>query len=177
MDREMRLDAGDRSGTALGAYVLGLAFAFGWTPCIGPVLGASLSLAASEADVTRGTALLAFYAAGLGIPFLLVATFFPRLSGFMTWMRRHTEKIERVTGLLLWTVGLLLLTGRFHRFQLVAERDIPGSAILRLVPGDDLASSVRGSRPFRGDLDPDVVTLDGTLLRNAWRVICTRDRP
>ena len=117
MDREMRFDAGDRSGTALGAYVLGLAFAFGWTPCIGPVLGAILSLAASEADVTRGTALLAFYAAGLGIPFLLVAMFFPRLAGFMNWMRRHMDRIERVTGLLLWTVGLLLLTGQFTDFS------------------------------------------------------------
>ena len=117
MDREMRFDAGDRSGTALGAYVLGLAFAFGWTPCIGPVLGAILSLAASEADVTRGTALLAFYAAGLGIPFLLVAMFFPRLTGFMHWMRRHMGRIERVTGLLLWTVGLLLLTGQFTDFS------------------------------------------------------------
>ncbi|MEC8795325.1 MAG: cytochrome c biogenesis protein CcdA, partial [Pseudomonadota bacterium] len=77
MDREARLDAGDRGGSAFGAYILGLAFAFGWTPCIGPQLGAILSLAASEADVARGTFLLAVYAAGLGIPFLLVAAFFP----------------------------------------------------------------------------------------------------
>src|SRR6056297_2112412 len=59
LDREARLDAGDRGGTAFGAYLLGLAFAFGWTPCIGPILGAILSLAASEADVARGTVLLA----------------------------------------------------------------------------------------------------------------------
>ena len=117
MDREMRIDAGDRGGSAFGAYVLGLAFAFGWTPCIGPILGAILSIAASEADVVRGTTLLAFYAAGLGIPFLLVAAFFPRLSGLMAWMRRHMERIERVMGLLLWTVGLLMLTGSFTDFS------------------------------------------------------------
>jgi cytochrome c-type biogenesis protein len=57
MDREMRMDAGDRGGSAFGAYVLGLAFAFGWTPCIGPILGAILSIAANEADVARGTTL------------------------------------------------------------------------------------------------------------------------
>lgn len=117
MDREMRIDAGDRGGSAFGAYVLGLAFAFGWTPCIGPILGAILSIAASEADVVRGTTLLAFYALGLGIPFLLVAAFFPRLTGLMAWMRRHMERIERVMGLLLWTVGLLMLTGKFTDFS------------------------------------------------------------
>jgi cytochrome c-type biogenesis protein len=117
MDREMRMDAGDRGGSLFGAYVLGLAFAFGWTPCIGPILGAILSIAASEADVARGTTLLAAYALGLGIPFLLVAAFFPRLSGLMGWMRRHMERIERIMGLLLWTVGLLMLTGKFTDFS------------------------------------------------------------
>ncbi len=117
MDREMRIDAGDRGGSAFGAYILGLAFAFGWTPCIGPILGAILSIAASEADVVRGTTLLAFYALGLGIPFLLVAAFFPRLTGLMGWMKRHMERIERVMGLLLWTVGLLMLTGKFTDFS------------------------------------------------------------
>ena len=117
MDRDMRLDAGDRGGSAFGAYILGLAFAFGWTPCIGPILGAILSIAANEADVARGTALLGFYALGLGIPFLLVAAFFPRLKGLMAWMRRHMERIEKIMGLLLWTVGLLMLTGSFTDFS------------------------------------------------------------
>jgi cytochrome c-type biogenesis protein len=117
MDREMRMDAGDRGGSAFGAYILGLAFAFGWTPCIGPILGAILSIAANEADVARGTTLLAAYAAGLGIPFLLVAAFFPSLKGLMGWMKRHMERIEKVMGLLLWTVGLLMLTGQFTDFS------------------------------------------------------------
>ena len=117
MDREMRMDAGDRGGSAFGAYVLGLAFAFGWTPCIGPILGAILSIAASEASVARGTTLLAAYAAGLGIPFLLVAAFFPSMKGLMAWMKRNMERIEKVMGLLLWTVGLLMLTGKFTDFS------------------------------------------------------------
>ena len=96
MDREARLDAGDRGGSAVGAYVLGLAFAFGWTPCIGPQLGAILSLAASEANVARGTMLLAVYALGLGVPFLLVAAYFERMGGVMAWMKRHMEQIERI---------------------------------------------------------------------------------
>ncbi len=130
LDREARLDAGDRGGSALGAYVLGLAFAFGWTPCIGPQLGAILSLAASEASVARGTMLLAVYAAGLGVPFLLVAAFLPRLGGVMTWMKRHMERIERLMGLLLWTIGLLMLTGGFSAFSYWLLETFPALATL-----------------------------------------------
>ena len=114
--RDVRMDAGDRGGSGFGAYLLGLAFAFGWTPCIGPILGSILSLSMSEADIARGTLLLGFYAIGLGVPFLLVAAFFPRLTGVMGWMKRHMEAIERFMGLLLWTVGLLMLTGAFTDF-------------------------------------------------------------
>lgn len=113
LDREARLDAGAQGGSALGAFILGLAFAFGWTPCLGPVLGAIASLAANEAQVARGVALLAAYAAGLGIPFILVALFFPRLKGPMGWLKRHMDRVEKISGLLLWTVGFLLLTGQF----------------------------------------------------------------
>ena len=128
MDREIRMDAGDQGGSAFGAYVLGLAFAFGWTPCIGPQLGAILSLAASEASAVRGTALLAVYAVGLGIPFLLVAAFFPSLSGVMAWMKRYMQQIERVMGLLLWTVGLMMLTGQFTEFSFWLLETFPALA-------------------------------------------------
>ena len=130
LDREARMDAGDRGGSAFGAYVLGLAFAFGWTPCIGPQLGAILSLAAGEASVARGTLLLAVYAAGLGIPFLLVAAFLPRLGGLMGWMKCHMEQIERVMGLLLWTIGLLMLTGGFSAFSYWLLETFPALAAL-----------------------------------------------
>ncbi|QFT92843.1 Thiol:disulfide interchange protein DsbD precursor [Roseovarius sp. THAF9] len=130
MDREARLDVGDKGGTTFGAYILGLAFAFGWTPCIGPQLGAILSLAASEASVTRGTLLLAVYAAGLGIPFLLVAAFLPRLTGLMAWMKRHMDQIERIMGLLLWTIGLLMLTGGFAAFSYWLLEMFPALALV-----------------------------------------------
>ncbi len=128
--QEARLDAGDRGGSAFGAYVLGLAFAFGWTPCIGPQLGAILSLAASEGSLARGTTLLGIYALGLGIPFLLVAAFLPRLGGVMGWMKRHMEVIERIMGLLLWTVGLLMLTGGFSAFSYWLLETFPALATL-----------------------------------------------
>jgi cytochrome c-type biogenesis protein len=130
MDREMRIDAGDRGGSATGAYVLGLAFAFGWTPCIGPQLGAIISLAASEASMSRGTALLGVYALGLGIPFILVAAFFPSLAGAMRWMKRHMDRIEKVMGLLLWTVGLMMVTGQFTAFSWWLLETFPGLATL-----------------------------------------------
>ena len=113
LERELRLDAGDRGGSAVGAYVLGLAFAFGWTPCIGPQLGAILSLAAQEDSTSRGTLLLGIYAIGLGVPFFLAAVF---IEGAMHWMSKlkpHMKLIERLMGGLLILVGLALITGAF----------------------------------------------------------------
>ncbi|MEX5728519.1 cytochrome c-type biogenesis protein [Rhodovulum iodosum] len=130
LDREARLDAGDRGGSALGAYLLGLAFAFGWTPCIGPQLGAILSLAASEANVTRGTLLLAVYAAGLGIPFLLAALFIQRAMGVMGRLKRHMGLIEKAMGALLILVGLALLTGAFSAFSYWLLETFPSLATL-----------------------------------------------
>ncbi|WP_458790616.1 cytochrome c biogenesis CcdA family protein [Yoonia sp. MH D7] len=130
LDREARVTTGDHGGSAFGAYVLGLAFAFGWTPCLGPILGTILGLAASEASLMRGTVLLATYAFGLGIPFLLVAAFFPRLKGPMAWMKRHMAQIERTSGLLLWTVGLMMLTGQFTAFSWWLLERFPALATL-----------------------------------------------
>jgi len=130
LDREARVAAGDHGGSALGAYLLGLAFAFGWTPCLGPILGAILGLAATQGDVARGTILLGTYAFGLGIPFLLVAAFFPRLTGVMAAMKRNMARIERTSGLLLWTVGLLMITGQFTRFSYWLLEAFPALAFL-----------------------------------------------
>lgn len=130
LDREARLDAGDQGGSALGAYLLGLAFAFGWTPCIGPQLGAILTLAASEASVARGTALLGVYAAGLGIPFLLAAVFLNRAMGVMNRMKRHMGTIEKAMGALLLIVGVAMLTGAFSAFSFWLLETFPGLAKL-----------------------------------------------
>jgi cytochrome c-type biogenesis protein len=117
LDREMRVDAGDRGGSAFGAYLLGLAFAFGWTPCIGPQLGAILSLAAQEGNTERGTLLLGVYALGLGLPFLLAAIFIERSMALMAKLKRHMKLIERLMGGLLVVVGLALVTGAFTDFS------------------------------------------------------------
>ena len=117
LDREMRMDAGEQGGGALGAYVLGLAFAFGWTPCIGPQLGAILSLAAQEGSMERGTLLLGVYALGLGLPFLLAAVFIERSMTLMARLKRHMKLIERLMGGLLILVGLALVTGAFSDFS------------------------------------------------------------
>jgi cytochrome c-type biogenesis protein len=130
LDREARLDAGDRGGSAFGAYVLGLAFAFGWTPCIGPQLGAILSIAATEASVERGTTLLAVYALGLGIPFLLAAGFIDRAMGVMNRLKPHMKLIERAMGILLVGVGVALMTGAFSAFAFWLLETFPALGML-----------------------------------------------
>ncbi|MFZ1469848.1 MAG: cytochrome c biogenesis protein CcdA [Paracoccaceae bacterium] len=111
--REARLDAGDQGGSALGAFVLGLAFAAGWTPCNGPILSGILTMAAREADVTRGLYLMAVYSIGLGLPFLLSAIFISQSIGVMRRLRPHMRKIEIAMGALLIVVGVLLFTSSF----------------------------------------------------------------
>jgi cytochrome c-type biogenesis protein len=130
LDQEARLDAGDAGGSSFGAYILGLAFAFGWTPCIGPQLGAILSLAASEASVARGTVLLGIYAAGLGIPFLLAAMFLSRSMSVMNRLKRHMGVIEKAMGVLLIIVGLALITGAFSSFAFWLLETFPALAYL-----------------------------------------------
>ncbi|MFN4099705.1 MAG: cytochrome c biogenesis CcdA family protein [Pararhodobacter sp.] len=114
--REARLDVG-KGGSAFGAYVLGLAFAFGWTPCIGPILGMIISLAATEDSVSRGTSLLAAYAVGLGLPFLLAAMFITRAMGLMNRIKPWMGWIEKSMGLLLVLVGVALITGWMADFS------------------------------------------------------------
>ena len=113
-----------------GAYILGLAFAFGWTPCIGPQLGAILSLAASESSVARGTLLLGIYAAGLGIPFILAAMFLTRSMALMNRMKRHMKVIEKAMGVLLLVVGIALLTGAFSTFSWWLLETFPALSLL-----------------------------------------------
>jgi cytochrome c-type biogenesis protein len=94
----------------LGAFIIGLAFAFGWTPCIGPILAGVLTMAARAESQWQGVGLLAVYSAGLGIPFILTALAFQRFLGFFGWMRRHMRAVEIVSGLFLCAVGVLVFT-------------------------------------------------------------------
>src|SRR5205823_5224726 len=98
-------------GDGFGADAMGLAFAFGWTPCIGPILAAILSIAAAEATVTKGAGLLAVYSAGLGIPFLLAAFMIEQFSSLFARMKRHLGKVEHAMGILMVITGIGFLTG------------------------------------------------------------------
>jgi cytochrome c-type biogenesis protein len=113
--RERRLHLEHRPFGYLGSALIGMAFAAGWTPCIGPVLGGILGLAATTADVSQGMLLLAVYSAGLALPFLIAAL---AVESFLAWFqrfRRFVPWVMRVSGVLLVFVGILLVTGEFTR--------------------------------------------------------------
>lgn len=105
LDQEARVQTEGRPASLIGGYVVGLAFGFGWTPCIGPILATILAIAASRDSVSEGVLLLGTYSAGLGIPFLLSAYGMRHFMSFAKRFRGHTGTLEKVTG------GLLVLTG------------------------------------------------------------------
>ncbi len=109
-----------------GAYVMGLAFAFGWTPCIGPILAAILSIAAAEATVAKGAALLAIYSAGLGIPFLIAAFMVEQFSALFARMKGHLATVERAMGVLLVVTGIAFLTGAVSNVSVWLLETFPG---------------------------------------------------
>lgn len=111
LSREARFQPGGKPASMAAAYVMGLAFAFGWTPCIGPVLGPILTLAGGRETVGEGALLLAAYSLGLGIPFLLAALFSGAFMRFLGRFRTHLGRVEKVMGGLLVIAGLLFLTG------------------------------------------------------------------
>lgn len=113
--REARFHPRERPATLAGAFVVGLAFAFGWTPCIGPVLATVLTVAAQRDSLGYGASLLAAYAAGLGVPFILAALAAGPFLRWMARMRRHIRKVEIATGALLVATGLLFVFGEFER--------------------------------------------------------------
>lgn len=97
-----------------GAYAMGLAFAFGWTPCIGPILAAILAVAAAEQTVTRGAGLLAVYSLGLGIPFIAAAFAIEPFAAFLARFRKHMLRVEQAMGALLVLTGIAFLTGSIN---------------------------------------------------------------
>ena len=111
LNREARYHQDAKPVGLMGAYGIGLAFAFGWTPCIGPVLATILTIAASQQDVARGAGLLAVYSLGLGIPFLLAAAGVGTFLGFFGKFKKHLRRVEQVMGGLLVVTGLMFLTG------------------------------------------------------------------
>jgi cytochrome c-type biogenesis protein len=114
LHRQKRLEVGKPVGL-WGAYVIGLAFAFGWTPCIGPILAAILAVAASEQTVAKGASLLAIYSLGLGVPFIAAAFAIEPFAAFLSRFRNHLHRVEQAMGALLVLTGIAFLTGSINQ--------------------------------------------------------------
>lgn len=128
LQRDLRLHAEPRGARPAAAYVLGVAFGFGWTPCIGPILGAILTVSAAASRVYDGMALLAIYALGLGVPFLLAAGF---LDGFMRrlkTMRRLGRPLQIAAGGIMILMGMAMITGQLSAFSYWLLETFPGLA-------------------------------------------------
>jgi len=112
LERDLRFRFEFAGGGAAGSYVLGLAFGFGWTPCIGPILGAILTASAASSTVEQGVLLLAVYSAGLGIPFLVVAGFADALAGKLRRLGRIGRRLHQAAGLVMVLMGAAMMTGQ-----------------------------------------------------------------
>ncbi|MBG0795560.1 cytochrome c biogenesis protein CcdA [Methylocystis sp. H62] len=127
--REKRAEIAKPMGL-FGAYVMGLAFAFGWTPCIGPILAAILAVAGTQETVPLGAALLATYSLGLGLPFILAGLALGRFLAFVARFRRHFGKVEKIVGVLLVFTGIAFLTGGVQEMSYWLLELFPGLARL-----------------------------------------------
>ena len=127
--REKRMEVEKPVGL-WGAYVMGLAFAFGWTPCIGPILAAILAVASSEDTVARGAGLLAVYSLGLGLPFLAAALAIEPFMNFLKKFRAHFGKVEKLVGVALVATGVAFLTGGMQTLSIWLLETFPGLAKL-----------------------------------------------
>jgi len=125
LNQEKRFHQESKPVSLFGAYAIGLAFAFGWTPCIGPVLAAILSLAATTESVSRGALLLGVYSLGLGIPFLISAAAINQFLGFFAKFRQRLGLVEKAMGALLVVAGVMFLTGGMQRFAFWLLENFP----------------------------------------------------
>ena len=116
LHRQKRLEVAKPVGL-WGAYVMGLAFAFGWTPCIGPILAAILAVAASEQTVAKGAGLLAVYSLGLGIPFMIAAFAIEPFAAFLARFKNYLHRVEQAMGALLVLTGIAFLTGSINQMS------------------------------------------------------------
>jgi cytochrome c-type biogenesis protein len=125
LSREARFQGGGQPATLTGAYVMGLAFAFGWTPCIGPILGAILAVAASQQTVGQGASLLGVYSLGLAVPFWLAAAFSGAFMAFLSRFRRHLGLMEKLIGALLVITGLAFIFGYVSDISIWFQQTFP----------------------------------------------------
>ena len=114
-DARIRTNPANRSVSASGSLLMGLAFAFGWTPCIGPILAAILALASTRQSISQGVLLLAVYSLGLAVPFLLTSLGLTQFMNFYRGFRRHLHTVEVFSGVVLIVVGTMLVTNQFTK--------------------------------------------------------------
>lgn len=124
LHREGRLDLARVPRGPAWAVPLGMAFAAGWTPCIGPTLGTILTMAAAGRSLAGGSVLLILYSVGLGLPFILLALCYSRLTGTLSFLRRHGHVVERLGGVLLVGVGILLVSGVWQELFRPLQRNM-----------------------------------------------------
>src|SRR3712207_3386847 len=125
--KDTRKFSDDKPRGPLGAMVLGVAFAAGWTPCIGPILGGIIGLAATSGGWKSGLILSAFYAAGLAVPFLVTGLILNQFLGFYSRFRRHLHKVEVVSGVLLIAIGVMVMSNSVTWIASVASNVIPNA--------------------------------------------------
>ena len=132
LQRERRVHIGDKPIGYLGTIVVGIAFGAGWTPCLGPTLGAILILAANQTEMTKGIGLLAAYSAGLAVPFLLAALALERFLSFFQKFKKNLGTVNRIAGVLLILVGVLMFSGWFERLAALLQPLTPEFLLNRL---------------------------------------------
>jgi cytochrome c-type biogenesis protein len=130
LNLEARFNPERKPSGPWGTFLIGLAFAFGWTPCVGPILAGILAVAGGQEEIGQGITLLAVYSAGLGVPFLLTGVAINLFFGVFERLRGHLHTIERVSGGLLVVVGLLIFFGDFNRLSSMILEWFPGLARL-----------------------------------------------
>lgn len=128
LQRDIRFHASLPGGRPVAAYLLGLAFAFGWTPCIGPVLGAILTVSAASATIASGVVLLAVYSLGLGLPFLASAVFTGALLRRFKTIRRISRPLQAAAGGIMVLMGIAMITGYLSEFSYWLLETFPGLA-------------------------------------------------
>ncbi len=135
MEARLKTD-GVQGSSGFGALILGAAFAFGWTPCIGPILGAILAMAGAQEQMAEGMLLLVMYSIGLGIPFLLAAF---ATNAFLNWsqrFKRHLHVVEVVSGVLLVLVGVMIFLGSFSEISALLLQYFPWLADIESLAGE-----------------------------------------
>jgi cytochrome c-type biogenesis protein len=166
LNRDIHLrDVGGNQPGVVSGFLMGFAFAFGWTPCIGPILGGVIAIAATKQTVGQGVLLLAFYSAGLAIPFLLTALGIGRFLKFYQRFRRHLHLVEVCSGVLLLVIGSLVFTnqlaflsGKLNFFQ--PENLIPGARTLTVSDTSASTSRASGMASLDQKPEPDVTFKD-----------------